>query len=35
MALILYLFRDITSFKSEKGANLKFSRAGSLYKQKR
>ena len=33
--LVLYLFQDISSFKSEKGVNIKLSRAGFLYKQKR
>ena len=32
--LVLYLFRDISSLKSEKGANIKLFRAGFLYKQK-
>ena len=33
--LVLYLFWDISSFKSEKGDNIKLSRTGFLYKQKR
>ena len=33
--LVLYLYRDISSFKSEKGGNIKLSRTGFLYKQKR
>ena len=34
--LVLYLLRDISSFKSEKGDNIKLmSRTGFLYKQKR
>ena len=36
--LVLYLFPDISSFKSEKGekeGNIKLSRTGFLYKQKR
>ena len=33
--LALYLFQDISSFKSEKGDNIKLSRAGVLCKQKR
>ena len=33
--LILYLFRDNKSFKSEKGDNIKLSRTGFLYKQKK
>ena len=33
--LIFYLFRDIKSFKSEKGTNIKLSRTGFLYKQKK
>ena len=32
--LVLYLFRDISSLKSQKGENIKFSRTGFLYKQK-
>ena len=32
---VLYLFRDISSFKSEKGDNIKLSRTGFLHKQKR
>ena len=31
--LVLYLFRDISSFKSEKGHTAKLSRAGFIYKQ--
>ena len=30
--LVLYIFRDIGSFKSEKGDNTKLSRTGFLYK---
>ena len=33
--LVLYLFRDISSFKSEKGDNIKLSRTDFLCKQKR
>ena len=33
--LVLYLFRDISSFKSEKGDNTKLSCTGFIYKQKR
>ena len=33
--LFLYLFWDISSFKSEKGGNTKLSRAGFLYNQKK
>ena len=33
--LVLYLFRDISSFKSDKGANIKLSSSGFLYKRKR
>ena len=33
--LVLYLYRDISSFKSEKGDNIKLSSTGFLYKQKR
>ena len=33
-ALVLYLFRVISSFKSEKGDTTKFSRTGLIYKQK-
>ena len=33
--LILYLFRDNKSFKSEKGNNIKLPRTGFLYKQKK
>ena len=33
--LVLYLFRDISSFKSEKGDTAKLSRTGFIYKQKR
>ena len=33
--LVLCLIRDIICFKSEKGDNIKLSRAGFLYKQKR
>ena len=32
--LVLCLFRDLCSFKSEKGDNIKLSRAGFRYKQK-
>ena len=32
---VLYLFRDISSFKLEKGDNIKLSRTGVLYKQRR
>ena len=31
--LVLYLFRDISSFKSEKGNNIKLSRKGFLSKK--
>ena len=34
-ALVLYLFWDINSFKSEKGNTAKLSRTGFSYKQKR
>ena len=33
--LVLYLFRDISSFKSEKGGTAKLPRTGFIYKQKR
>ena len=33
-ALVLYLFRDIGSFKSEKGDTAKLLRIGFIYKQK-
>ena len=33
--LVLYLFRDISSFKSEKGDTTKLSRKVFFYKQKR
>ena len=33
VVLVLYLFRDISSFKSEKGNTL--SHTGFIYKQKR
>ena len=33
--LVLYLFRDISSFKSEKGNTAKLSRIGFIYKQKK
>ena len=33
--LVLYLFRGISSFKSEKGDDINLSRTGFLYKQKR
>ena len=33
--LVLHLFQDISSFKSEKGDNIKLSSTGFLYKQKR
>ena len=33
--LVLYLFRDIISFKSEKGDTAKLSRTGFIFKQKR
>ena len=33
--LVLHLFRDISSFKSEKGDTIKLSRTGFIYKQKR
>ena len=33
--LVLYLFRDISSFKLEKGDDMKLSRTGFLYKQKK
>ena len=32
--LVLYLFWNISSFKSEKGDTAKLSRAGFIYKQK-
>ena len=32
--LVLYLFRDISSFKSEIDNNIKLSRTGFLYRQK-
>ena len=32
LALVLYLFRDISSFRSEKGDNIKLSRTDFLYK---
>ena len=32
--LVLYLFRDISTLKSEKGDNIKLLRTGFLYKQK-
>ena len=32
--LVLYLFRVISSFKTEKGDTTKFSRTGLIYKQK-
>ena len=32
--LVLYPFRNISSFKWKKGANIKLSRAGFLNKQK-
>ena len=31
--LVLYLFRDINSFKSEKGDTAKLSRTSFIYKQ--
>ena len=34
LVLVLYLFRDISSFTSGKGDNIKLSRASFLYKQK-
>ena len=34
-ALVLYLFWDISSFKSEKDNDIKLSRANFLYKEKR
>ena len=33
--LVLYLFRDIISFKLEKGDDIKLSYTSFLYKQKR
>ena len=33
--LVLYLFRDIRSFKSEKGDTAKLPRTDFIYKQKR
>ena len=33
--LVLYLFRDISSFESEKGDSIKLSRTSFLYKQRR
>ena len=33
--LVLNLFRDISSLKSEKGDTAKLSRTGFIYKQKR
>ena len=33
--LVLYLFRDISSMKLEKGDTTKLSRAGFIYKQKK
>ena len=33
--LVLYLFWDISSFKSEKGDTTKLSRTGFIYKRKR
>ena len=33
--LILYLFRDISHFKLEKGDTAKLSRTGFIYTQKR
>ena len=33
--LVVYLFRDISSFKSEKGDTAKLSRMGFIYNQKR
>ena len=33
--LVLYLFRDIISFKLKKGDDIKLSYTGFLYKQKR
>ena len=33
-ALGLYLFQDISSFKSEKGETVKLSRTDIIYKQK-
>ena len=35
MVLVLYLFRDIISFKSEKGDDIKLSYTGFRNKQKR
>ena len=32
--LVLYLFRDISSFKSEQGDTAKLSRKGFFFKQK-
>ena len=33
--LVLYLFRDISSMKLEKGDTAKLSRVGFIYKQKK
>ena len=33
--LVLYLFRDISSFKSKKGDTAKLSRTGFIYKLKK
>ena len=33
--LVLYLFQDVSSLKSEKGDTAKLSRTGFIYKQKR
>ena len=33
--LVLYLYRDISSFKSENGDTANLSRTGFIYKQKR
>ena len=33
--LVLYLFQDISSFKSEEGDTAKLSRTDFVYKQKR
>ena len=33
--LVVYLFLDISSFKSEQNYNIRLSRTGFLYKQRR
>ena len=35
VVLVLYLLRDVSSFKSENGNVAKLSRTGFIYKQKR